>query len=57
MHKIKTHLHDYTHKLLKSYLYNRVFAVRCKTTFLHRGYPYEGAANNIMFEVSRQQPS
>jgi len=32
MHKIKTHLPDYTHKLLQSYFYNRVFAVRCNTT-------------------------
>jgi len=32
MHKIKTHLPDYIHKLLGSYLYNRVFAVRCNTT-------------------------
>jgi len=30
--KIKTHLPDYTHKLLESYLYNRTFAVRCNTT-------------------------
>jgi len=32
MHKIKTHLPDYTHKLLESYLYNGTFAVRCNTT-------------------------
>jgi len=31
MHKTKTHLPDYTHQLLESYLYNRVFAVRCNT--------------------------
>lgn len=32
MHKIKTHLPGYTHKLLESYLCNRAFAVRCNTT-------------------------
>jgi len=32
MHKIKTHLPDYTHKFLESYLHNRTFAVRCNTT-------------------------
>jgi len=32
MHKIKTYLPDYTHKLRESYLYNRIFAVRCNTT-------------------------
>jgi len=32
MHKIKSKLPVYTHKLLESYLYNRVFAVRCNTT-------------------------
>ncbi|KAH8325977.1 hypothetical protein KR067_011175 [Drosophila pandora] len=29
MDKIKTYLPTYTHKLLKSYLYSRVFSVRC----------------------------
>lgn len=29
MHKIRTTLPNNTHKLLKSYLYNRLFAVRC----------------------------
>jgi len=28
MHKVRTHLPDYTDKLLESYLYNRVCAVR-----------------------------
>jgi len=32
MLKIITHLPDFTHKLLESYLYNRTFAVRCNTT-------------------------
>jgi len=32
MHEIKTHLPDYTHKLLESYLYNRTCVARCNTT-------------------------
>ena len=32
MHKIKTTLPVYTHKLLESYLYYRVYAVRCNVT-------------------------
>jgi len=55
MHIIKTHLLDYTHKLLESYLYNRVFAVRCNTKtsddyIIEAGVPQGSALGpNLLF--------
>jgi len=54
MHIIKTHLLDYTHKLLESYLYNRVFAVRFNTTtsdgyYIDAGVPQGSALGSTQF--------
>jgi len=56
MYKIKRHLPDYTHKLLESYLNNRVFAIRCDTTtfddyIIKTGVPPGSALGPTLFDL------